>query len=120
MPCRRRRAHPVGAGVSPRQTRKRSRSSSPTLFELWLLYHFQELTSGVHRTVLLKEKLPKYLSGTTNAFGELSYAAHPKAKARALRAAPKHTETCHKGPNPSTTVWLLIDAIRNAGDAKRR
>ncbi|AAZ54086.1 hypothetical protein Tfu_0048 [Thermobifida fusca YX] len=90
-------------------------------FELWLLYHFQELTSGVHRTVLLKEKLPKYLSGYNKRLPvNFPYAAHPKAKARALRAAPKHTETCHKGPNPSTTVWLLIDAIRNAGDAKRR
>ncbi|KUP97058.1 RloB family protein [Thermobifida cellulosilytica] len=90
-------------------------------FELWLLYHFQDLASAIDRTVLSREKLSKYLPGYDKHLPPgFPYSDHSKARARALRAAPEHRETCRKGPNPSTTVWLLIEAIRRVGGPKRR
>lgn len=102
-----------------RQERIEVAVSNPC-FELWLLYHFQDLASAIDRTVLSKEKLRRHLPGYDKRLPVgFPYGDHTKAKARALRAAPEHRETCRRGPNPSTTVWLLIEAIRQVGDTKR-
>ncbi|PSK95725.1 RloB-like protein [Murinocardiopsis flavida] len=89
-------------------------------FELWLLYHYQDLQSTLHRAVLC-EKLRNYIRGYDKHLPlDFPYDRHDLAKKRALRAAADHTATCSRGNNPSTNAWLLVEAIQRAGKTKER
>ncbi|MBB5999726.1 hypothetical protein HNR25_003477 [Streptomonospora salina] len=89
--------------------------SNPCL-ELWLLYHYCDYTTTVHRQVLCTEKLPKYISGYKKHLpADFPFEAHPEAKKRAIRAAKGHDSPRIEHRNPSTDVWKLVEAIEKAG-----
>ncbi|MDA2809207.1 RloB family protein [Nocardiopsis sp. RSe5-2] len=84
-------------------------------FEFWLLYHFQDLTSSVDRNVLCKEKLRRHFDGYAKHLPpDFPFGHHSEAKRRALRVADAPEDSGIIGPNPSTNVWLLIEAVRRA------
>ncbi|PRY00816.1 RloB family protein [Allonocardiopsis opalescens] len=93
--------------------------SNPS-FELWLLYHFQDYLSAVSRDHLAKNKLPKRIPGYDKHLpDDFPFAAHEAARQRAQRACPEHTEANRNGPNPSTNVWLVVDAVSDTGKRGR-
>ncbi|WP_310741241.1 RloB family protein [Microbispora sp. H10670] len=88
--------------------------SSPC-FELWLLYHFQDYasaasTSEIHRK--LGSHLPGYDKHLPPRF---PYGEHMLAKSRARRADPDHDTPNRRGRNPSTNIWLVVEALGKAG-----
>jgi hypothetical protein len=86
--------------------------SSPS-FELWLLYHFQDLNSGTDQDHL-REKLRRYVAGYDKHLPpDFPFDQIEAAKARALRADPELVEVNRRGRNPSTSVWLLTDSIQS-------
>ncbi|QBI53671.1 RloB family protein [Streptomonospora litoralis] len=91
-------------------------------FEIWLLYHFQDYTSSVHRHVLCKEKLPQHIAGYDKRLPSgFPYSDHPTAKSRAQRAEQRHEGTRRaKDRNPSTGVWRVVEAIQQAGKSAGR
>ncbi|WP_420157310.1 RloB family protein [Nocardiopsis sp. CNT-189] len=87
-------------------------------FELWLLYHFQDYTSSIHRSVLGREKLCKHIDRYAKRLPkDFPFGAHEEAKRRALRVSDAPKAPCTVGPNPSTSAWLLIDAVRRGAKA---
>ncbi|RMI42228.1 RloB domain-containing protein [Actinomadura harenae] len=88
-------------------------------FEIWLLWHYQDFASQTNRFDLPK-KLDGHIPGyskkkaipTGFPFGE---AEHSAAKKRALCCDPQHDAPCRQGRNPSSNVWLAVEAVRGEG-----
>jgi hypothetical protein len=83
--------------------------SSPC-FEIWLFWHLKdcvaEVTSAeIQARLGFGKRLPKVFP----------YADHPDARRRAGKADPEHTEPNRRGNNPSSNVWLVVDAMARSG-----
>lgn len=84
-------------------------------FEIWLLWHFQEFPSGLTSAAArdkIDEHLPRYDKHLPESF---PYGAYETARLRARKADPRHDSPNRKGSNPSTNVWLTIEAIAASG-----
>lgn len=46
---------------------------------------------------------------------EVEYVRHAVARERAQRADPEHGRPGRKGTNPSSNVWLVVEAIASSG-----
>lgn len=89
-------------------------------FEVWLLLHFQELSAGTTRPEVVR-KLQDHIKGCNkNIPVNFPFERHDLARQRALRADPEHCEVNRIGGNPSTNVWLLVDAMKRSGKAGDR
>jgi hypothetical protein len=83
--------------------------SSPC-FEIWLLWHLAdcatELTSTeIQRRLGYRKRLPK----------DFPYADYPDARRRAEKADPEHSTPNRRGRNPSSNVWLVVEAMARSG-----
>lgn len=84
-------------------------------FDLWILFHYQEYTAGTH-VKEVENKLKRHIPGYDKHLPkDFPYERHDVAAQRAKRADPEHTAVNRKGGNPSTNVWLAVEAVRKAG-----
>lgn len=87
-------------------------------FEIWLLWHYQDFTSQTNRFDLpkkLNSRIPGYSKKKAIPDAFPFKDAYEKAKKRALCCDPEHDEPCRQGQNPSSNVWLAVEAIRGEG-----
>jgi hypothetical protein len=83
-------------------------------FELWLLLHFQSQTRNLDSRAALQE-LRHHLTNydkTIDSLSELS-GKFETAKSRAIALERKHEldETPFPSDNPSSKVWMFVDAV---------
>lgn len=97
-------------------TRKGRRVAwSNPCFELWAILHFQDQSAEI-RCDALQRELPTHLAGYDHRKGarlDLAKMKHAlgKARTRAFRLNARTSEARGCAANPSTTVWMLVDAI---------
>lgn len=90
--------------------------SNPCI-ELWFLLHFQDQTAQIDRHTV--QRLSRDLLGcekvlTPNAL-QILEGSHGEATARARALDLKHDgDDSPRGSNPSSSLWRLIEVIRNA------
>ncbi len=87
-------------------------------FELWLLLHYEDVQSPIHRNdvvIRLKRHIPGYEKGLEKVFartsGNLEVA---KQRARALAAK----SSCESGVGPLTDIHELVDLLINLASPK--
>ncbi|WP_084965214.1 RloB family protein [Thermoactinospora rubra] len=87
-------------------------------FELWILYHFQDYTTPCDcRTV--RRQLERHIDDYDKRLSRhFPIDRHALAAERARRADPDHCRPNRRGRNPSTNVWLVVDAIRQVGKSR--
>jgi hypothetical protein len=84
-------------------------------FELWLLLHFEDIRSALHRDEVLrrlKRHLPAYEKGARGAFA-LTRSGLDVATERARRLIACHS--AHDDPEPFTAVVELVAVLRSLG-----
>lgn len=87
-------------------------------FELWLLHHYQDYAVDGTREQLGR-KLLRHLPGYDKHIpADFAFHAHPEAERRALRVDAELTVANRIGGNPSTNVWLVVNAMRASGDVR--
>ncbi|AQZ69655.1 hypothetical protein BKM31_56620 [[Actinomadura] parvosata subsp. kistnae] len=84
-------------------------------FELWILYHFEDHAAACDQE-RIRQRLRKHIKDYDKHLGrDFPFVHHETARERACRADPEHCEPNRKGTNPSTNVWLIVEAIRRSG-----
>ena len=105
------------SALSPARRENVNLVVSNPCFEVWLLFHFQEFAVSTARSEL-QRKLRLHIKGyDKNIPRDFPFERHELAKQRALRADPEHREANRVGGNPSSNVWLLVDAMKRSGKA---
>ncbi|MEW9552131.1 RloB family protein [Nonomuraea sp. NPDC050783] len=88
---------------------------STPCFELWILYHFEEYAAACDQE-RVRRRLGRHIKDYDKHLGrDFPFSRHELARERAERMDPDHYEPNRKGRNPSTNVWLVVDAIRRSG-----
>jgi hypothetical protein len=84
-------------------------------FEIWLLWHFQDCPAALSARAV-HDKLSRHIPGYGKRLpGDFPYGRHVTARQRAERADPEHALPGRKGGNPSSNVWLVVEAISSSG-----
>jgi hypothetical protein len=89
--------------------------ASVPCFELWLLLHFQDIKSALHRDDVfrrLKKYLPRYEKGMRGVFA-LTRDGRDVASARATALATCHSP--HDAPEPFTAIGELVAQLTSLG-----
>lgn len=89
--------------------------SSIPCFELWLLLHYEDIKSPLHRKEViqrLKKHLPTYEKGTSNAFANTKQHLE-LAISRAQMLADKFT--AYTSPEPFTNIHVLVRRLTTLG-----
>lgn len=87
--------------------------ASVPCFELWLLYHFEEIHTPIHRTEVyerLKIYLPDYAKGFE---GHWEQTRHNMGIAAAVAEARALETTAHDGNEPYTDMHILMRALND-------
>ncbi|GGL44417.1 RloB domain-containing protein [Planomonospora parontospora] len=89
------------------------------IFEIWLLWHFQDCSATLSSAVV-QGKVGRHLPGYDKHLPkDFPYERYETARRRAQNTDPAHVSANRKGGNPSTNVWLTVEAIAESGRTQR-
>lgn len=99
----------IHSGMSKAARQNAKLVVSNPCFELWLLLHFESLTSHVAKCKDVERLIRKYVPAYQKA--KLSFTDFEAGLAQACKRARCLEEGDVKYPNPSTGIWRLVDRL---------